>query len=87
MIERLLRGPRVREADVGRDLRELHATREAFAAYRRWASEVGMRNPFGRNHFLELIDSTGSALGVGRVRGARPEVVGGIELVQSGVLV
>lgn len=62
-------------------------TREAFAAYRRWASEVGMRNPFGRNHFLELIDSTGSALGVGRVRGARPEVVGGIELVQSGVLV
>jgi type IV secretion system protein VirB4 len=31
-IERLLRGPRARDADISRDLRELHATREAFAA-------------------------------------------------------
>lgn len=32
VIERLLKGPRARNADAGRDLRELHATREAFAA-------------------------------------------------------
>lgn len=31
-IERILKGPGVRDADVSRDLRELHATREAFAA-------------------------------------------------------
>ncbi|RAK66555.1 VirB4 family type IV secretion/conjugal transfer ATPase [Phenylobacterium kunshanense] len=31
-VERLLKGPRVRDADLSRDLRELHATREAFAA-------------------------------------------------------
>ncbi|MBL8770990.1 MAG: VirB4 family type IV secretion system protein [Phenylobacterium sp.] len=31
-IERLLKGPRARDADITRDLRELHATREAFAA-------------------------------------------------------
>ncbi|PZQ56381.1 MAG: VirB4 family type IV secretion/conjugal transfer ATPase, partial [Phenylobacterium zucineum] len=31
-IERILKGPRVRDADISRDLRELHATREAFAA-------------------------------------------------------
>jgi type IV secretion system protein VirB4 len=32
IVERLLKGPRVRDADIARDLRELHATREAFAA-------------------------------------------------------
>jgi len=32
LIERILKGPRARDADIGRDLRELHATREAFAA-------------------------------------------------------
>ena len=31
-IERLLKGPRARNADIGRDLRELHAARDAFAA-------------------------------------------------------
>ncbi len=31
-LERLLKGPRARDADIGRDLRELHATRDAFAA-------------------------------------------------------
>ncbi|HEY0648569.1 VirB4 family type IV secretion system protein [Phenylobacterium sp.] len=31
-LERLMKGPRARDADIGRDLRELHATREAFAA-------------------------------------------------------
>lgn len=32
LIERLLKGSRASDADVARDLRELHATREAFAA-------------------------------------------------------
>jgi len=32
VLERLLKGPRARDADLGRDLRELHAAREAFAA-------------------------------------------------------
>ena len=32
LIERLLKGPRARDADISRDLRDLHATREAFAA-------------------------------------------------------
>lgn len=31
-LERLVKGPRARDADVARDLRELHAAREAFAA-------------------------------------------------------
>jgi type IV secretion system protein VirB4 len=31
-LERLMKGPRARDADIGRDLRDLHATREAFAA-------------------------------------------------------
>ncbi|MBL8555006.1 MAG: VirB4 family type IV secretion system protein [Phenylobacterium sp.] len=31
-IERLMKGPRIGDAEVARDLRELHATREAFAA-------------------------------------------------------
>jgi putative DNA primase/helicase len=52
------------------------STRDAYAAYRKWASEVGMRNPFGRNHFLDLIDSTGAQRGVGR---SRPS--GGVEVV------
>lgn len=32
LVERLLKGPRGRGADIGRDLRELHAMRETFAA-------------------------------------------------------
>jgi len=31
-LERLMKGPRVRDGDLARDLRELHATRETFAA-------------------------------------------------------
>lgn len=49
------------------------STVEAYAHYRRWAADAGFRNPFGRNHFLELLDATGPARGV-RVR--RREVVG-----------
>ena len=32
VIERILKGPRARDADISRDLRDLHAMREAFAA-------------------------------------------------------
>ncbi|MDZ4374618.1 MAG: VirB4 family type IV secretion system protein, partial [Phenylobacterium sp.] len=32
LIERLVKGPRARDGDIARDLRELHATRDAFAA-------------------------------------------------------
>jgi type IV secretion system protein VirB4 len=32
LVERLLKGPRVRDGDLTRDLRDLHAAREAFAA-------------------------------------------------------
>ena len=31
-LERLVKGPRARDADIARDLRELHAARDAFAA-------------------------------------------------------
>ena len=31
-LERLMKGPRARDADISRDLRDLHATREAFAS-------------------------------------------------------
>lgn len=39
-------------------------TRVAFEHYRRWASACGFRNPFGRNHFLELLESSGPGRGV-----------------------
>ncbi|WP_337186964.1 VirB4 family type IV secretion system protein [Phenylobacterium sp.] len=32
LLERLMKGPRARDGEIARDLRELHATREAFAA-------------------------------------------------------
>ena len=61
-------------------------TREAYATYRKWASEVGMRNPFGRNHFLELIDSTGASIGVGRRKPhGGQEFVGGLRLIERGL--
>lgn len=39
-------------------------TRAVYEHYRRWSSQAGFRNPFGRNHFLELLDSTGAQVGV-----------------------
>jgi P4 family phage/plasmid primase-like protien len=40
------------------------STRTVYEQYRRWSSQAGFRNPFGRNHFLELLDSTGAQVGV-----------------------
>lgn len=37
-----------------------------FAHYRRWSADAGFRHPLGRNHFLELLDATGAAVGVAR---------------------
>lgn len=41
-----------------------HTTREVYASYRRWSADAGFRNPFGRNHFLELLEATGATRGV-----------------------
>lgn len=55
-------------------------TRDAYAAYRKWAAEVGMRNPFGRNHFLDLVDSTGASIGVARRKSNGADLVVGMRL-------
>lgn len=60
------------------------STREAYASYRKWASDVGMRNPFGRNHFLELVDSTGATLGVARRKSNGIDIVAGVRLIDRG---
>lgn len=39
-------------------------TKRVYEHYRRWSGAAGFRNPFGRNHFLELLDATGSQVGV-----------------------
>jgi putative DNA primase/helicase len=58
--------------------------RTVYDAYRRWASDSGFRNPFGRNHFIDLLDSTGASLGVVIKRTAQErERVFGVELLQS----
>lgn len=58
-------------------------TAEVYAAYRRWATSTGFRNPFGRNHFLDLLDSTGAAHGVRIARdSADKHVVAGLRLQQ-----
>lgn len=64
-----------------------HTTAEVFRAYRRWASDAGFRHAFGRNHFLELLETTGASRGVRRGRinltDARPEGVLGLRLVRD----
>lgn len=64
------------------DARE-HGTPEVYAAYRRWSGACGFRNPFGRNHFLELLDATGAARGVQQRRVGTRIVVVGLRLVRS----
>jgi putative DNA primase/helicase len=54
-----------------------HSTTEVYQTYRRWAALAGFRNPFGRNHFIELLDSTGATRGVTVARSA----VAGLRLV------
>lgn len=55
-------------------------TLEAYASYRKWASSSGFRNPFGRNHFLDLVDTTGAGLGVSLGRVDDKAVVRGLVL-------
>lgn len=61
----------------------LHSTTEVYAAYRRWSAAAGFRNPFGRNHFLELLDSTGAGRGVLIKRIGDQTVVVGMRLVRT----
>ena len=59
-----------------------HSTAEVYAAYRRWSAAAGFRNPFGRNHFLELLDSTGAGRGVFVKRVGKQNAVVGLRLVR-----
>lgn len=59
--------------------REL-AKADLYAAYRQWAASTGFRNPFGRNHFLELLEATGAGRGVLIKRVGSREVVAGVRL-------
>lgn len=61
-----------------------HSTAEVFAAYRRWSAQCGFRNPFGRNHFLELLASTGATRGVAVKRVDSRNVVVGLRLLWIG---
>lgn len=58
-----------------------HTTPAVYEAYRRWSASCGFRNPFGRNHFLELLDATGAARGVTLKRSGTKNVVAGLRLV------
>ncbi len=63
-----------------------HHTPDVYQAYRRWSVACGFRNPFGRNHFLELLDATGAARGVGIKRIGTKNVVVGLRLLKGGEL-
>ncbi len=61
---------------------ELHTRPEVYEAYRRWCSACGFRNPFGRNHFLDLLDATGASRGVRLKRAGTKDVVAGLRLLR-----
>ncbi len=54
---------------------------EAYETYRKWSQQCGFRHPFGRNHFLELLEATGGARGILFKRLGTKEVVVGLRLV------
>lgn len=56
---------------------------DAYEHYRRWAAGAGFRQPFGRNHFVDLLRSTGAAKGVVVVRAGTREVVRGLRLLNQ----
>lgn len=58
-----------------------HTPTEVYEAYRRWSAACGFRNPFGRNHFTELLDATGATRGVAIKRSGKRVVVVGLRLV------
>lgn len=60
---------------------ELHSTTDVFETYRKWSSAAGFRNPFGRNHFLDLLESTGAARGIRIKRKGTRNVVAGLGLM------
>lgn len=62
----------------------VHDKPEVYATYRRWSAATGFRNPFGRNHFLELLDATGATRGVRIKRVGSRELVAGLRLVPRG---
>jgi putative DNA primase/helicase len=62
-------------------LAEVHSTVDVYATYRRWSSQAGFRHPFGRNHFLELIEVTGAGRGIGIKRKGTRNVVAGLRLL------
>lgn len=61
----------------------LHASADVYTAYRAWSAAAGFRNPFGRNHFLELLDATGATRGVFIKRIDDKTVVVGLRLLQG----
>lgn len=58
-----------------------HSKTELYETYRRWAASAGFRNLFSRNHFIELLESTGAARGVSVKRVGTREVVVGVRLL------
>lgn len=60
-----------------------HTKPDVYQAYRRWSAACGFRNPFSRNHFLELLDSTGATRGVGIKRIGTKYVVVGLRLLRG----
>ncbi len=60
-----------------------HSAPDVYQAYRRWSAACGFRNPFGRNHFLELLDATGASRGVSVKRVSTKNVVVGLRLLRE----
>ncbi len=58
-----------------------HTPASVYEAYRRWAASTGFRNPFGRNHFLELLEATGATRGIAIKRVGTRHVVVGLRLL------
>ena len=59
----------------------VHSKADLYETYRKWAASTGFRNPFGRNHFVELLEATGAARGVLVKRIETREIVTGVRLL------
>lgn len=62
----------------------MHTTVDVYSAYRKWSAEAGFRNPFGRNHFLDLLEATGATRGIAIKRIDTRTVVVGVRLLARG---
>lgn len=58
-----------------------HGRTEVYETYRRWAAAAGFRKLFSRNHFTDLLESTGATRGVFVKRVGTREVVVGVRLL------